>query len=315
MRVTDTAITSGSLAGMESANWRLQQLNTQMSSGRKITKPSDNPAGTVQALELRGSVARNTQYTANANDAIGWMSSSDSTYMQINNLVQKARTLTVQGLNDGANTPSSNAALAQQIDAIRGSIISLANTTYNGRPIFGGITAGSQAYDANGNFVGDTSSATGGLIYRQVGDSTQVAINQTGPQVFITQPSPATNGTAIDLLGATGLLAQISSDLKNNTLSTDTANYATGGPLSDLDQAIKTVSAAQATEGATYNQVTAAQNAQTSTNLALTTELSGLQDIDLAQQAVLVSTANTNYQAALQTTANIRQTSLLDFLK
>ena len=278
-----------------------------------------------RSLQLRGSVSRNSQYSTNANDAIGWMSTSDSTYMQLNNLVQKVRTLVVQGLNDGTSTTDSNTAIAEQIDGIRNSIISLANTTYNGRPIFGGITAGSAAYDSNGNFIGDDTSVTGtnpdgtpatGAIFRQVGDSTNVQINQTGPQVFVTQASPASNGNPVDLFG---LLSQISSDLKANALSSDTTNYATsgmsgGGPLADIDQAIKTLSAAQAQEGATYNQVTAAQNAQTSTNLALTTELSGIQDIDIAQQAVLVSTANTNYQAALQTTANIRQTSLLNFL-
>jgi flagellar hook-associated protein 3 FlgL len=53
----------------------------------------------------------------------------------------------------------------------------------------------------------------------------------------------------------------------------------------------------------------------TSTGTALTTQLSGIEDIDLADMAIKVTTANTTYQAALQTTASIRQLSLLDFLK
>jgi len=74
------------------------------------------------------------------------------------------------------------------------------------------------------------------------------------------------------------------------------------------------MSAAQASEGAAYQRVQVAQSSQSSTKLSVTSQLSELQDIDLADIAVQVTTASTNYQASLQTTANIRQLSLLNFL-
>jgi flagellar hook-associated protein 3 FlgL len=56
------------------------------------------------------------------------------------------------------------------------------------------------------------------------------------------------------------------------------------------------------------------QTVQSANGASLASQLSELQDIDLADMAVRVSAANVNYQAALQTTANVRQLSLLNFL-
>jgi flagellar hook-associated protein 3 FlgL len=292
MRVTDTSASLRSLANLQSTGSRLADLQAQMSSGNQITKPSDNPSGTVRALELRGDLKRNTQYNAAATDAIGWLSAADAAYSQVVNLTQNARTLVVKGLNNGASTGTSAGALADQIDAIRTSLISIANTAYNGRPVFGGTTTGAIAYDPAGNYVGDN-----GTVSRTVGDQNTVQINQNGPSIF----GPPGN----DLFAR---LAAISTTLRTNP-------SALGPQLSALDTALSSISDAQAVEGATYQRVQIAQSTQQSTSTALQTQLSGIQDIDLADMAIKVSTANVTYQAALQTTASIRQMSLLNFLR
>ncbi len=195
-RVTDGGILAGTLYGIQSANSRLQDVNVQMSTGNQITKPSDDPSNTVRALQLRGDVKRNDQYAKNANDAIGWMSASDSAYSQIVNVAQKARTLVVQGLNAGVSSTDSNNAIADQIDALRDSVFALSNTTYNGRPVFGGNTTSPAAYvkDPSGTivFAGDTT-----IVNRQVGDTTTVPINQDGPSVFGPPSTTSTTGSDI----------------------------------------------------------------------------------------------------------------------
>jgi flagellar hook-associated protein 3 FlgL len=169
MRVTDRASAYGTLAGLQSAASRLTSLQGQLSSGRQITAPSDNPAGTVRALQLRGEAKRYSQYDASASDAIGWLSTADAAYTRAVALVQDVRTLVVQGLNTGVQSAGASAALADQVDAIRTSLIKVANTTYNGRPVFGGTTSGAAAYDSSGNYVGDT-----GTVSRTVGEKVSV---------------------------------------------------------------------------------------------------------------------------------------------
>jgi flagellar hook-associated protein 3 FlgL len=292
MRVTDRSAAYGSLAGLQSAASRLASLQAQLSSGKQITTPSDNPAGTVRAMQLRGEAKRYTQYDASATDAIGWLSAADAAYTRTVALVQDARTLVVQGLNTGVQSASARSAIADQIDAIRASLIKVANTTYNGRPVFGGTTAGSVAYDPAGNYVGDA-----GIVARTVGEQVCVQINQNGPQVF--------GSGASDLFA---LLTTISGDLRTNS-PTLSAN------LTALDAALTTISSAQAGEGAAYRQVENARAVASGASTNIATQLSDLQDIDLAEVAVQVTSANVTYQAALQTTANVRQLSLLNFLR
>lgn len=292
LRVTDAATRNGTLDGLQAASARLSRLQAKLSSGKQITTPSDDPSGTVRALRLRADSKRNTQYAANASDAIGWMSTADSAYTQVVSLVQKARSLVVQGLNTATQSTSSANALADQIDTLRSSLINVANTTYDSRPVFGGTTSGNVAYDSAGNYVGDS-----GSVDRQVGEQSTVQVNQTGPQVFGTAPN--------DLFS---LLSTISSTLRTNPSSLSPQ-------LTALDGALASISTAQAAEGAAYQQVQSAQAVQESTSTSLASQLSDIQDIDLAQTAVQVSTANVTYQAALQTTASVRQLSLLDFLR
>jgi flagellar hook-associated protein 3 FlgL len=294
IRVTVGSASYGALAGLQASQSRLAALQAQLSSGKQITTPSDDPSGTVRALQLRADLKRNTAYTDSATDAIGWMSASDTAYSQIVKLAQNARTLVVQASNTGASTGTSADAIAAQIDALRTSLLSQANSSYNGRPIFGGTTGGTQAYDpSTGKYIGDN-----GTVNRTVGPQAQVQINQNGPAVF------GDDTTGNDLFS---LLANISSSLK-------TTGAPPSGALAQLDTAIQRISGQQAVEGAAYQRVQIAQAVQTSTNLALTTQLSDIQDIDIAKVAVQVSTAQVNYQAALQTTASIRQMSLLNFL-
>jgi flagellar hook-associated protein 3 FlgL len=207
-------------------------------------------------------------------------------------VLQQARTLVVQGLNTGANDATANSAIAQQVDALRTSLLSLANTAYNGRPVFGGTTAAGAAYDSSGSYVGDA-----GSVSRMVGPNTTVSVSGHGPTVFGSGSS--------DVFA---MLSSIAGTLRS-------APSSLSGSLGDLDAAISRVSSAQATEGATYQQVQRAQTAQTTASTSLTTQLSTIEDVDPAQLAIEVTTANTAYQAALQTTASIRQLSLLDFLR
>jgi flagellar hook-associated protein 3 FlgL len=290
-RVTVGASSYRSLANLQASAGRLAALQDKLSSGQQINRPSDDPTGTVRALQLRGELKRSAQYAANASDALGFMTAADAAYQQASKIVQNARTLVVQGLNTGTADSGSSAALADQIDALRSSLISVANASYNGRPVFGGTTASSVAYDTSGNYVGDS-----GTVSRTVGPNDTVAVNQTGPAAFGTPGS--------DLFS---LLGNISTALRTDPSSLSST-------LGQLDTALDRLGGAQANEGATYQRVQASSTQLGTTDVALKSELSSVQDIDLADVAIKVTTANTTYQAALQTTANIRQLSLLQFL-
>lgn len=292
-RVTSSFSAAQSVNQIQAAAAKLAAAQNELTSGKRITTPSDDPAGTVKAMQLRGELARNTQYSANSDDAQGWLAAADSTYSQVVSAVQQAQTLVVKGLNSGADDATANAAIAAQINGLRSTLLALANTQYDGRPIFGGTTAGSIAYDTAGNYAGD-----GGTVTRAIAAGATVSVNTNGPAVF----------------GADG--SSVFDVLQNiaNALSSNPSTL-TGSALDQLKSALSTVSAAQAAEGGVTAQVQRAQTTQTTVGTALTTQLSSIEDVDLADMAVKVASANVSYQAALQTTAKVGQLSLLNFLQ
>src|SRR5207248_365309 len=167
----------------------------------QINRPSDSPTGTIQAMQFRADIREQEQYARNAQDGLGWLGTIDSTLGDMVTQVQRVRDLTLQGNSAGtASTPQARASLAVEIDNIRQSLLAGANTTYLGRPVFGGTTPGSTAYDANANYVGDT-----GSVNRTVGPGVSVQVDASGPSAF----GSGTNQLFV-------VLATISNDLRTN---------------------------------------------------------------------------------------------------
>ena len=292
LRVTEGSTSRGALLGLQSSASRLSALQQQLSSGRQITKPSDDPTGTVSALQLRSQLKQLTQYQASATDALGWLTTVDSAYSSISGQLQQVRTLVLQGMNTGTGSASSNQALAQQVDQARSSLLSLANASYLGRPVFGGTTASPVAFDSTGSYVGDN-----GTVSRTVGPNTTVDLNTPG-----TTPFGPNGNNLFDLL------TTISNDLVSNPSGL-------GADLSALDARQLAITNDQSLAGAKYQRIQGVQTTSSTNTIQLKSQLSDLQDIDLADMAVQVSSANAAYQAALATTAKISQISLLDFLR
>ncbi|SHG26499.1 flagellar hook-associated protein 3 FlgL [Jatrophihabitans endophyticus] len=293
-RVTLIGQSSQSLSNVQSAAARLASMQNQLSSGKRITTSSDDPGGTVTAMGLRSTLSRSDQYADASSDALAWLSTAESAYSQSVDVLTKARTLVVQALNSGTNDASSNAAMAAQLDGLRSTLLTMANSSYDGRPVFGGTTAGSVAYDASGSYVGDD-----GTVARVIAPRTTVSVAATGPQVF---------GSDDDGTSVFTMLSQLSDTLRNSPGSL------TGTALDDMDAALSRVSSAQAAEGSTYQQVQRVTTARTTSDSSVTARLSEIEQVDYADMAIKTASANLAYNASIQTTANIGRHSLLDFL-
>lgn len=292
MRVTERSIATSTLNNLQGALARNSRIQEQLSSGKAISKPSDSPTGTVSAMQMRAENRTVQQYSRNANDGMAWLSTIDTTLTSASSQMNRVRDLVLQGLNTGTTTDGSQAALAAEVDNIRESLIGLSNTTYLDRPVFGGNIAGAQAYDGTGAYIGDA-----GVVNRTVGDSSQVRVNLTGPEVF---------GTGTDNLF--NVLASISDKLKNNPT-------ALKDDLVRLDAVADNVKSGLSTIGARYNRVESMKNAADNRVLTLNSQLSEVEDIDLPATIMEMQLQQTAYQAALSATAKVIQPSLVDFLR
>ena len=292
-RITQQSMAQQALLGLEANQSKLALLQQRMSSGKQISKPSDDPGGAASALKLRSEVARNAQWTRNADDGLGWLGAIDTTLTGMTDQVRRARDLVLQGLSTGSTSPESRKALATEIEGLRASLLGSANSGYLGRPLFGGTTSGTAAYDAaSGAYVGD-----GNPVARTVGANARVRVDITGPEAF----GPAGS----DLFS---VLADISTSLRTDPTQLN-------GDLVALDGVMKNMITTLADVGVRYNRVDQMRTAADDHKVDVEATLSGIEDIDVAKTTLDLSVQRAAYQAALQATAHIVQPSLLDFLK
>lgn len=292
-RITQRSVGQQTLAGLQGNLARLGNLQQQLSSGKALSKPSDSPTSTVSAMQFRSEIRTNEQWSRNAADALGWLGTIDQTLTSSLGSVRRARDLTLQGLNSGAVSPEAKEAMAAEIDALRESLIGVANTTYLGRPVFGGTTSGSAAYTPAGAYAGSTTAVT-----RTVGAGAQVRVEETGPEVF--GPAGADLFTVLTNLAA-NLRAGNDAGLQADLTSLDGVMRNVQNKLSDI--------------GARYNRVEQMQTAADNRVVTLRGSLSEVEDIDLPRTIVDLQMQQMAYEAALGATQRIITPSLADFLR
>lgn len=170
-RVTQQMMSRQSLAGLQSNLTRLAELQEQMTTGRRINRPSDSPIEATSAMRLRASRTEAQQFARNSQDGLGWLGQLDTSLQTMSNSLRQARDLALTGAN-GVGGQAALDALATEVEQIRSGLISTANATYLDRPVFGGITAGSTAYDASGTYVGTTAS-----VDRSIAPGVNISVN------------------------------------------------------------------------------------------------------------------------------------------
>src|SRR3954468_26741 len=186
MRVTQRAVVLTSLQGLNSNLAAVSKLQQQLTAGKTISRPSDSPTGTNTSLVTRKAISGNDQYARNISDGQTFLDATDSAIQDMLSQVRKVRDLTVQALNGGAQSASSQQAIATEISGIRESMLGQANQVVQGRPLFGGVTAGNKAYDSSGAYVGV--GGTGGIavqpLTRRVSEVETIRVDLTGPEAF-----------------------------------------------------------------------------------------------------------------------------------
>ncbi|MFJ9315090.1 flagellar hook-associated protein FlgL [Pimelobacter simplex] len=292
-RVTQRMLTEGSLGHLQQGLGRLARLQEQLSTGKVINRPSDNPTGTTAAMRMRGSMADQTQYSRNAQDGLGWLTQIDSALDSVTTTVRRARDLALQGANASASGQVARDAIATEVEGLRNELLSRANTTYLDSPVFGGVTAGRTAYDASGNYVG-----TVGDVNRRIAEGVVVKVDLDGPVVF---------GD-----GATSVFAELDA-LATALRAGDKAGISNA--ITTLNTRMETVTAARTAAGTRYQRLEQADQAAGDAKISLEKQLSTVENADLAETTVALKLQEVAYQAALGATSRVLQPSLLDFLR
>lgn len=288
-RITQSTMSTTALRGLLTSLGRVQELQQQLSSGKRVSTPSDDPAATAAAMTFRSQRAADEQYLRNADIASARLNVTDNALTQLSARLRSARDLMVQSRN-GAIGGESLIALSQQILAVRQDVLDLYNARYLDRPVFGGTVAGSVAVTSEGTYIGDD----GAVVIRISRDATV----QTDVK-----------GTAIAADTVPALLTQIAADV---AVGND-AGVQSGLDL--LDTALSKVQQALGDVGARSSRVDTVRSLVDSSRLDLTSKISDNEDVDLPETIMNLQAQQVAYESALSAAAKITQTSLADFLR
>jgi len=301
MRITTMMSARTILSDLNDNTARLSDLQEKLSSGKQITKPSDDPYGTSRALGLRGDVAGLQQQQQNVEDGTGWLNTSDTALSQISNAVQRVRELLVQAGNDSSGQ-SARASAADEIDQLTESIKQEADVKYGDHYIFSGTATDTPPYAIGG---ADTYAGDNGSVTREVGPQIQVPINSDVSSLLGNGQSAA-DGKLLDTLRT------ISANLRGGTTADGNALRTTD--LTSIDANLDTLNGLRADVGARTNRLAMAASRLPSLEQNATQQLSDTEDADVAKTMIDYSTQQAAYTAALRAGATIVQSSLLDFL-
>lgn len=283
------------LAALENLQQQQNTATLQLASGSRINKPSDDPAGAAQLIQISGQNSQLDSFQRSISSINGQFSTADATLSSVVTALQRAISLGVEGAN-GTLSDTDRADVATELSGIRDQLFSLANTSYQGQFIFSG-TAETQP------FVLDATSPSGvtyagntGVNRVTIGTGYHLQVNVPGSQIF-SSPGGDVFQSIQDLITALN------------------SNSGIGTAVNEVSSAYDNVNAQRVFYGSALNQTQNQQTYLSNQNVSLAQQQNTIGSADLATVASQLVSDQIATNATLAAIGKMPQTSLFDYLK
>ncbi|HRH46989.1 MAG TPA: flagellar hook-associated protein FlgL [Pyrinomonadaceae bacterium] len=297
-RVADKTSSSDFTSRINAQNNRLNILQEQISTGKRINRSSDDPVGAEMVLNLRTSQTEIKQFQRNAQAANQKLSAADDTLNNYENILEHVRTLVAQGLSDTTTQPARNN-LATEIESLRGRILNVANSKNGDDYLFGGTRQNAPPFDSTTATPANTPT-TAQFIQIEPG-SNAIAVGVTAETVF----SDSNSTVFTDLTNAIYALRGTGNSTADRTTLENT--------MSRLDIYKNQVNSAHAQIGANMNETEAVTENLDNSFLLIDERASEIEGADFAKTAIELADVQRSIEATLQVAAKGRR-SLFDYL-
>lgn len=279
---------------MQNLNRNLEMMNKsqdELSSGKKIRRPSDDPIGMAQLLSLKSSLNQQEQYIKNMEDAKSWIDTSETALNNATNVLQRVREIAIYAANSSL-PENSLEALEKEAGELIDELVQIANTSYGDRYIFGGTNTQEPPFVYMGGVVlytGDNNN-----LKWEISPEVEMVVNINGNELF-----QLSGDNVFDLL----------INFKNDLTAGKAGEY-----INDLDKALDHLLSQRATLGARSKRMEMSLQREEEAKINITALMSKLEDADLAESIMNFKMQEFVYQAALATAAKSIQPSLIDYL-
>ncbi|WP_077624762.1 flagellar hook-associated protein FlgL [Sediminibacillus massiliensis] len=290
MRVTQSMLFNNMLRNLSNSYNSMGKYMDQLSTGKKINRPSDDPVVAMKGMNYRSQVTEIEQFQRNTSEVHNWMDNSDSALDKATQALQRLRELAVQASND-TYEEGQRENIAKEVDQLREHLIDIGNTKVNNKYIF------------NGTKTDIPPISEGGVVNGDLGDEVVIEVSK-----------------------GTNLKANIDAGaVFGNDLFDDIAAFSTAlteGPedgirsaIADLDGHIDNVVGERADLGARMNRLDLIENRLAEQEVIATQTMSDNEDADMEKVIMNLKTQESVHRAALSAGAQIIQPTLLDFLR
>ncbi len=325
MRVTNSMMSASYLKNLNKNLNNLNIINNQLTTGKEISKPSDNPFKTARVMQLYSDIATNKQYNENIVDTSNWLDTTDTALSQLGDGIERIRELMVSAGNATYGSDELGA-IKDEINEKINEIAQVMNTNYEGKYIFGGTKCASKPVgvvqdangnnklvylDSEGNQIDDTTDE-GKKLLAQMGTNLKVEVSNGVVMEYSVGATELMNVKEADGTVSVDVMSLLN-DIVNNLDAQKTEDLI-GTNLSDIDKDLANINTVRGQVGAKQNRMEAAETQNEDQNLNLKEVLSNIEDIDLAEKTIEFATLQAVYQAALQVSASVVQLSILDFI-
>lgn len=304
MRISTSMIFQQGAAKISDLQTNLVKTQQQLSTGRRILTPADDPVAAARALDVTQSQSVNAQYATNRQTAVSSLSAVDNTLASVTSVLQDVKTQTVYAGN-GALSNSDRSKLATQLSSDLDQLLALANTTDGiGNYLFSGYQTATQPFvktTTGAQYNGDQ-----GQRQVQVDSSRQMAVSASGQAIFQGNNQDVFK-TLTDLIT---LLQTPVTTPAGSTALTDGLTTANG----NIDQSLNNVLTVRASVGSRLRELDSLGSAGSSRDIQYSQTLSQLQDVDYAKAISQLTQQQTTLQAAQQSFVKIAGLSLFNYL-
>ena len=297
-RVNLETFISSTLANVQKSTSNMSRLQEQISTGKKVNRASDDPAGARKILSLRSEDLRLDQYASNIQTATQSLDFNAAALSNTSDIVQRITELTMQGVS-GATDQSGRTIIANEINQLLETIMQSANSQRLGRYTFAGTETTTEPFVATRNASGNISSvAYNGnreTIQYNVGPNTNTTVNLTGDEVFMKTRLFQT-------------IVRIRDNLKDGAIT-----FATN-ELTNLDNASQNILNSIAKAGGISSTLELTGNRIDDTKLSLQEVLASAESADIAELVLKLTEQQSIFEASLSSGSYIFKTSILNYI-
>jgi len=295
MRITHQAIVSQAIMDMQQSLKRVEDARAQVTTGRRVLRPADDPVDASRILNLRGQQGQIQQHNRNIDNALSRLNQTETALAGMSDMLIQLKEKALQLGTQPTVTDRDRESAVETIEQLKQEVVQLANTKIGNQYLFAGTKTNTRPYEIVGDRViyhGNTSA-----ISVEVGVGNTVAVNIPGQQVFDTSPDG---------------IFQMLEDFKQALATNDTG--ALKEIIDRVDTHSETVLNARAVNAGRAERLEISQERLFNDEIGAAQTLSQVEDVDMASAITMFAEQQNAYQATLTAAARAIQPSLLSVL-